>query len=162
MKVHPRTPARLSDQRARRLAPEEPLWGPPRHEVNVVEHGVRYLVRPAAGLSVGLFLDMRDVRQWLRAVVAGPLGAEPLCLYLLARRVRHASAGAQRVVNIDVSRPYLEWGKANYALTICAVDERDFVFGDAFDWLSRFARRSQAVRRGDRRPAELQLDAVLP
>ena len=28
----------------------------------VVENGVAYVVRPAAGLSVGLFLDMREVR----------------------------------------------------------------------------------------------------
>jgi 23S rRNA (cytosine1962-C5)-methyltransferase len=48
------------------------------------------------------------------------------------------------VVNVDVSRPYLDWGKANYAASGLAVDERDFIYGDAFDWLNRFARRSQA------------------
>jgi 23S rRNA (cytosine1962-C5)-methyltransferase len=51
--------------------------------------------------------------------------------------------GAQRVVNLDVSRPYLDWGKANYARNDLEVDAHDFIYGDAFDWLARFARRHQ-------------------
>jgi 23S rRNA (cytosine1962-C5)-methyltransferase len=47
------------------------------------------------------------------------------------------------VLNLDLSRRYLEWGKANYALNQLEVDPRDFVYGDAFDWLARFERRRE-------------------
>lgn len=128
-----------------RLRPSEhaqPVWGPPRDEVVVTEHDVRYLVRPAAGLSVGLFLDMREVRRWLlehsrhRTVLN-------LFAYTCSLGVCAAVGGAERVVNLDVSRPYLEWGKANYALNNLGVDARDFIYGDALDWLGRFARRGE-------------------
>jgi len=142
VKVHPPTTARLSDATRRELAPPAPVWGPPRPELTVVEHGISYQIRPTAGLSVGLFLDMRDVRQWLRSTCAGR-SVLNLFAYTCSLGVCASLAGAQRVVNLDVSRPYLEWGKANYALNDLHVDERDFIYGDAFDWLDRFARRSR-------------------
>jgi 23S rRNA (cytosine1962-C5)-methyltransferase len=135
-KVHPRGPHHGA------FVAEEPVWGPPRAELEVAERGVRYLVKPAGGLSVGLFLDMREVRQWLRQQVRGKTVLN-LFAYTCSFGVSATLGGAARVVNLDVSRPYLEWGKANYVLNDLAVDDRDFVYGDAFDWLSRFARREQ-------------------
>jgi len=141
-KVHPPKVARLSELARRELALDKPMWGPPREEVIVVEHGVKYVVRPAAGLSVGLFLDMREVRDWLRSVCAGRSGLN-LFAYTCSFGVCAALGGASRVVNLDLSRSYLEWGKGNYALNGLRVDDRDFIYGDAFDWLNRFARRSE-------------------
>jgi 23S rRNA (cytosine1962-C5)-methyltransferase len=135
LKVHQRT--------AREYVPRsEPLWGPPREEVTVTEHGVQYLVRPPAGLTVGLFLDMREVRQWLRSISTGKRVLN-LFAYTCSFGVCAALGGATRVVNLDLSRTYLEWGKANYALNGLPVDGRDFIYGDALDWLGRFARRSE-------------------
>jgi 23S rRNA (cytosine1962-C5)-methyltransferase len=47
------------------------------------------------------------------------------------------------VLNVDLSRSYLEWGQRNYALNGLPTDSQDFVYGDALDWLGRFARRQQ-------------------
>jgi 23S rRNA (cytosine1962-C5)-methyltransferase len=141
VKVHPPSAAHLSASDRRQLAPEEPVWGPPRDSADVVEHGVRYVVRPAAGLSVGLFLDMREVRDWLRSACEGR-SVLNLFAYTCSLGVCAALGGGSRVVNLDVSRPSLEWGKANYALNGLRVDNQDFIYGDAFDWLNRFARRS--------------------
>ncbi|MBV9581617.1 MAG: class I SAM-dependent rRNA methyltransferase [Chloroflexi bacterium] len=141
VKVHPRGLGRLSEQERRGLAPALPAWGPACDEMSVVEHGVQYVVRPSAGLSVGLFLDMREVRAWLRDVCAGR-SVLNLFAYTCSLGVCAALGGASRVVNVDVSRPYLEWGTANYALNGLGVDPQDFIYGDAFDWLHRFARRS--------------------
>jgi 23S rRNA (cytosine1962-C5)-methyltransferase len=121
---------------------DEPLWGPAVDEVEVLEHGVRYLVRPASGLSVGLFLDMREVRGWLqqqshRKTVLN-LFADTCSLGLSA-----ALGGAARVLNLDLSKHYLDWGKANYTLNDIPTDPKDFVYGEAFDWLARFAKRRQ-------------------
>jgi 23S rRNA (cytosine1962-C5)-methyltransferase len=118
----------------------ELVRGPSRERVEVVEHGVRYEVRPESGLNVGLFLDMREVRQWVRAH-ASERTVLNLFAYSCSFGVVASLGGASRVLNIDLSKPYLEWGKVNYGLNGLAVDERDFVFGDALDWLSRFARR---------------------
>jgi 23S rRNA (cytosine1962-C5)-methyltransferase len=54
-----------------------------------------------------------------------------------------ALGGAKRVLNLDLSRQYLAWGQANYRLNGLPVDPHDFVFGDAFDWFGRFARREE-------------------
>jgi 23S rRNA (cytosine1962-C5)-methyltransferase len=142
VKVHPRGVSRLSAEALRRFAPEAPTWGAPRGVVQVSEGLARYEVRPAGGLSVGLFLDMREVRRWLLAHSAGKTVLN-LFAYTCSLGVSAALGGAERVVDLDVSRPYLEWGKANYALNDLAVDARNFIYGDAFDWLGRFARRAQ-------------------
>jgi len=142
VKVHPPAAARLSEQERRELAPEQPAWGARHERAEVLEHGVRYEVRPSAGLSAGLFLDMRDVRAWLRSVSSGR-SVLNLFAYTCSLGVCAMLGGAQRVVNVDVSRPYLERGKANFALNALQVDSRDFIYGDAFDWLHRFARRSE-------------------
>jgi len=141
-KIHPRAASRLKSEEVGRLAPEEPVWGPAVPELAVLEDGVRYLVRPDAGLSVGLFLDMRAVRGWLRTN-AGDRRVLNLFAYTCSFGVNAALGGASRVLNLDVSRGYLDWGKANYRLNALAVDDRDFVYGDAFDWLGRFARRGE-------------------
>ena len=124
----------------KRQAPTEPLWGDARPSIVAREGEPNFEVRPAAGFSVGLFLDMREVRAWLRARSAGRRVLN-LFAYTCSFGVAAALGGAERVVNLDLSRPYLEWGKANYALNGLPVDDHDFVFGDAFDWLERFARR---------------------
>jgi 23S rRNA (cytosine1962-C5)-methyltransferase len=142
VKIHPHTVSRLKPQDRKRFAPFTPIWGVAREEVVVAEHGVRFAVRPASGLSVGLFLDMRHVRRWLQQHAAGR-SVLNLFAYTCAFGVCASLGGATRVVNLDVSRPYLDWGKANYALNSLEIDARDFIYGDALDWLARFHRRSQ-------------------
>ncbi len=110
-------------------------------EVDVVEHAARYLVRPPVGLSVGLFLDMREVRAWVYRNVARR-SVLNLFAYTCAFGVSAMLGNAARVVNIDLSRAYLDWGKDNYRANDLACDSRDFIYGDAFDWLARFHRRS--------------------
>ena len=142
VKIHPRSARRLTEPRLRTLAPPEPLWGPRVDELDVAEHGARFVIRPAAGLSPGLFLDMREVREWLRSNAAARTVLN-LFAYTCAFGVKAALGGATRVLNLDLSRSYLEWGQQNYHLNGLAVDQHDFVYGDAFDWLARFARRRQ-------------------
>jgi 23S rRNA (cytosine1962-C5)-methyltransferase len=139
-KVHPRRASRLTAAQVRELAPVAPRWGTPVDDLLVVEHDVQYVVRPAAGLSVGLFLDMREVRFWLRQAAPGH-SVLNLFAYTCSLGVSATLGGARRVLNLDLSRNFLEWGKANYRANGLGVDERDFVYGDAFDWLGRFARR---------------------
>jgi 23S rRNA (cytosine1962-C5)-methyltransferase len=55
--------------------------------------------------------------------------------------VAAAAGGAQRVLNLDLSKSVLEWGQANYRANGFEPDQHDFVFGDVFDWLVRLAKR---------------------
>ena len=119
-----------------------PAWGEAVESVVVTENGIRYVVRPGAGLSTGLFLDMREVRAWVAEHAAGR-SVLNLFAYTCAFGVAALSGGAGHVLNLDLSRSSLAWGQENYELNGLPVDERDFVYGDALDWLARFAKRNQ-------------------
>jgi 23S rRNA (cytosine1962-C5)-methyltransferase len=135
-KVHPR-------QASRAHIRERVLWGAPVEELVVTEHTAQYAIRPLrSGLNVGLFVDMREVRQWLRAQADGR-SVLNLFAHTCSFGVVASRGGAARVLNLDLARGYLEWGKRNYALNNLPVADHDFVYGDAFDWLGRFARRKQ-------------------
>lgn len=142
VKRHPKQTSRLGQAERLALAPPIPAWGHPVEQTPVVEHGVRYLVRAAEGLSVGLFVDMRDVRRWVRERAHGH-SVLNLFAYTCAFGVCARLGGAARVVNLDASRAYLAWGTENYASNGLTAEPRDFVYGDTFDWLGRFARRGE-------------------
>jgi 23S rRNA (cytosine1962-C5)-methyltransferase len=142
VKRHPRQSSRLRESEREALAPPLPAWGEPVEALEVLENGVRYQVRPGDRLSVGLFLDMREARQWVREQAKSRTVLN-LFAYTCAFGVCASLGGATRVLNLDASRPYLRWGQDNYALNNLAPDLRDFVYGDAFDWLRRFGRRGE-------------------
>jgi len=54
-----------------------------------------------------------------------------------------AKAGA-RTTSLDLSKKYLEWGRRNFALNGLDPAAHDFIFGDAFDWLRRLAKKGRA------------------
>ena len=121
----------------------------------VLENGVRFELGFAEGYSVGLFLDQRDNRRrFLTGHVAAdfPLfapaaaGGRPEVLntfaYTCAFSVCAGLAGA-RVTSLDLSKKYLDWGRRNFALNGLDPAAHDFIFGDAFDWLGRLARKGR-------------------
>ncbi|AFZ68733.1 class I SAM-dependent rRNA methyltransferase [Deinococcus peraridilitoris] len=121
------------------LSPRQAAWGEAHAEVVALEHGVPFLIRPGGDLSIGLFSDMRPARRWLREH-----GRESLLntfSYTCGFGVMASLAGGQRVKNLDASRKVLTWGQQNYALSSLPCREEDFVYGDVFDWLARFAKR---------------------
>jgi 23S rRNA (cytosine1962-C5)-methyltransferase len=120
----------------------------------ILENGVRYELSFHEGYSVGLFLDQRDNRRRLLTghVAAdfdfGPwtsdFGLLNCFAYTCGFSVCAARAGA-RTTSLDLSKKYLEWGKRNFARNI-GLDPaaHDFIFGDTFDWLRRFAKKGRA------------------
>ena len=123
-------------------------------EFEIRENGVRYLVSFAEGYSTGLFLDQRDNRRRLLTghVAAGfPLRGQPgaggfevlnLFAYTCGFSVCAARSGAL-VTSVDLSRRYLEWGRRNFALNGLDPAAHAFLYGEAFDWLRRFARKDR-------------------
>ena len=106
------------------------------------EEGLVYLIRSTEGLSSGLFADMRETRagsargpKARRCSTRSPIPA--------ASALAATAGGAARALNLDLSRNVLAWGQENYRLNGFEPDPHDFVFGDVFDWLARFARRGE-------------------
>lgn len=122
------------------LAPDAPVWGERTDEIEILENGVKYLIRPGGDLSVGLFLDMREPRAWLKHHAAGKTVLNTFsytCGFGLVANLN----GATRAVNLDLSRRVLDWGEENYRLNRLEPKRFDFISGDVFDWLNRFSRR---------------------
>ena len=134
-----------------RLAAGEPA--PERFTIR--ENGVQFELSFGEGYSVGLFLDQRDNRRrfLVNHVAAGfglslpsPRECAPEMLnafsYTCGFSVCAALAGA-RVTSLDLSKKYLEWGRRNFELNGLDPAAHDFIYGDAFDWLRRLAKKGR-------------------
>lgn len=117
------------------------------------ENDVKFELSFGEGYSVGLFLDQRDNRRRLLVnhIAAefpvfpnGVAGAEVLNIfaYTCAFSVCAAKAGA-RTTSLDLSKKYLEWGRRNFVLNGLDAGAHDFIFGDAFDWMRRLAKKGR-------------------
>lgn len=126
----------------------EPWWGvqvePERIATESVEPGValRWLVHPYDGYSTGVFLEHRDNRARVRAIAAGRRvlnGFAYTCGYGVAAGV----GSAAEVVNVDVSRKYLEWGKRNLGLNGLSLESQMFICDDVQNYYRRAARQGR-------------------
>jgi 23S rRNA (cytosine1962-C5)-methyltransferase len=122
------------------LAPDAPAWGERVDELTILENGVKYLIRPGGDLSVGLFLDMREPRAWLKHHAAGKTVLNTFA-YTCGFGLISSLNGATRAANLDLSRRVLDWGQENYRMNNLEPKRFDFIAGDVFDWLTRFSRR---------------------
>lgn len=86
---------------------------PDRHVV--CERGLNYLVRMTRNQNVGLFLDMAPVRSWLREQAQGKRVLN-LFAFTCAFSVAAMAGGATLVVNNDMARRPLDWGRENHRL----------------------------------------------
>jgi 23S rRNA (cytosine1962-C5)-methyltransferase len=140
VKYRPREAGRIPDVQLHALAPLEPVYGTDLRKFAAREEGLSYVIRPGEGLSTGLFPDMREGRVRVRAWAAGRRVLNTFA-YTCGFGVAAAAGGATRVLNLDLSKAFLEWGQANYRANGFEPDPHDFVYGDVFDWLTRLAKR---------------------
>ena len=121
------------------------------------ENGLKFELSFNEGYSVGLFLDQRDNR-W--RFETGHVAADfelyntpdathnvPEVLNVFAYTCGFsvcAAKGGARTTSLDLSKKYLEWGKRNFALNGIDPAKHDFIYGDAFDWLRRLAKKERA------------------
>jgi 23S rRNA (cytosine1962-C5)-methyltransferase len=131
------------------------VWGeaaPERFEI--CENGIRFELGFNEGYSTGLFLDQRDNR---RRFLTGHIAADfsfseirnpkseiiNVFSYTCGFSICAAKAGA-RTTSLDLSKKYLEWGRRNFTLNGLDPAAHDFIYGDAFDWLRRLAKKGRA------------------
>lgn len=127
--------------RCRRMAPFELLRGEAIEELVVEENGLKYSLRLGATQNSGLFLDMRNGRNWVREHAQGKRVLN-LFAYTCAFSVAALAGGARRVVNIDVSKAALNRGRENHRLNHQELDRVVFQGIDIFKSFSRIRRHS--------------------
>jgi len=143
VKRRPREARKVANETPELLAPPLPLVGDAVEALQVTELGARFEIRPGNGLSVGLYLDARDARTWVRQQARGRRVLNTFA-YTCGFGVAAHLGGAARAVNVDASRKVLDWGETNLALNGFPADRYDFISGDTFDWLARFAKKGEA------------------
>jgi 23S rRNA (cytosine1962-C5)-methyltransferase len=106
----------------------------------VTERGLRYEIDFSGGYSVGLFVDQRENRSFVRKAAAER--ALNCFAYTCSFSVAAAIAGA-KTVSVDLSRKSLERGRQNFALNNLPATGHQFIAEDIFEILPRLARKSE-------------------
>lgn len=139
LKRRPIEAKHVANTQRHELSPPEPLWGQATPELTVLEDGIPFLIRPGADLSIGLFMDARPARRWVRE--HAPARVLNTFAYTCGFGLNAALGGASTVKNVDLSRKVLAWGQENYTLSSLPAPETDFLYGDVFEWLHRLSKR---------------------
>ncbi len=124
---------------------------PDRFEIR--ENGASFELSFNEGYSYGLFLDQRENRRRLlqREFCDGLDNLDddkdsPVLLntfsYTCGFSVCAAKSGFT-VISLDLSRKYLDWGRRNFERNEIDPDAHDFIYGDAFDWCRRLAKKGR-------------------
>ena len=128
---------------------ETPVWveGERAEEpFEAMENGMRFWVDFTAGYSQGIFLDQRENRAEARRRAGAVQGRKTRVLNCFAYTCAFglaAALGGAETVNVDLSKRYLEWGRRNYELNGIEIEGHDFIYGDARNWMERFAKKGR-------------------
>jgi 23S rRNA (cytosine1962-C5)-methyltransferase len=109
-------------------------------ETIATEHHLKFGIDFGAGYSVGLFVDQRENRRFVRQTA--PKRLLNCFAYTCSFSVAAASVGAQ-TVNVDLSKKSLEQGRQNFALNSLPISGHEFIADDVRPVLRRLARRGQ-------------------
>ncbi|PIR20691.1 MAG: hypothetical protein COV45_03830 [Deltaproteobacteria bacterium CG11_big_fil_rev_8_21_14_0_20_47_16] len=107
------------------------------------ENDVAYQLSLSEGYSYGIFLDQRMNRKSILDMDLRHKTVLNTFSYTCAFSVCAAKAGAT-VTSLDLSKKYLEWGRENFRANNIDDTQHDFIFGDVFEWLPRFAKKGRS------------------
>jgi 23S rRNA (cytosine1962-C5)-methyltransferase len=106
----------------------------------VMERGLRFEIDFCGGYSVGLFIDQRENRSFVRQ--SAPKRMLNCFAYSCSFSVAAAIAGAN-TVSVDLSQKSLERGRANFVLNNLPATEHHFIADDVFEVLPRLSRKDE-------------------
>ncbi len=129
--------------RHRKESPEH-LCGPPQDGAfTATENGAIFEISFQSGYSQGIFPDQRDNRAEVARRMRPGLKLLNTFAYTGAFSVAAARSGAE-TTTLDLSQPYLDWAKRNFALNDLDCAAHHFCKGDTFHWLRRFAKQGRS------------------
>ena len=131
----------LPKQNAEREAPKLVVGDPAAPlQTIALERGLQYGIDFEAGYSVGLFVDQRHNRSYVRQV--RPKRVLNCFAYTCAFSVAAAAVGAT-TVNVDLSKKSLTRGRENFTLNSQSPAEHQFIADDVMEVLPRLARKGE-------------------
>jgi 23S rRNA (cytosine1962-C5)-methyltransferase len=111
-------------------------------EVEILEHGARFVVNVGRGQKGGLFLDQRENRQTVARRAAGKTLLN-LFGYTGGFSVHAARQGAIHTDTVDIARPAIAVARRNFERNGLDLDQAGFHAEDAFAFLERASERGQ-------------------
>ncbi len=109
-------------------------------QTTATEHFLKYAIDFDAGYSVGLFIDQRENRRYVRRVA--PKRLLNCFAYTCSFSVAAASVGAV-TVNVDLSKKSLARGRENFALNGLPTNGHRFIADDVLSVLPWLARKRE-------------------
>jgi 23S rRNA (cytosine1962-C5)-methyltransferase len=116
----------------------ELLAGDVPRDIEITEHGLRYLAAPWDGQKTGAFLDQRENRARIGAMARGR-ALDCFCYH--GSFALHLARRADTVVAVDSSQPALERARRNSALN--SIGSIEFVCENTFDYLRAVEERGE-------------------
>jgi len=104
------------------------------------ERGLKFRIDFGAGYLVGLFVDQRENRRFVRDAISKRV--LNCFAYTCSFSVAAASAGA-KTVNVDLSKKSLARGRENFSLNEISADGHQFIADDVRPVLRRLERRGE-------------------
>ncbi|MCP5079322.1 MAG: methyltransferase [Psychromonas sp.] len=101
--------------RCRDFAPTEVLWGEVMTDFTSIENDLKYKINLGRNQNYGIFLDMKNGRSWLREN-SKDKSVLNLFSYTCAFSTAAIAGGAEKVVNLDMSKAALAVGRDNHRL----------------------------------------------
>lgn len=107
-------------------APSEIIWGELPESIYARRRNTQFNLHLAQQQNSGFFLDMEPGREWIEQHAAGKRVLN-LFAYTCAFSVVAITAGADKVVNVDMSSAALNLGRTNHQLNNLAKNKSEFV-----------------------------------
>lgn len=101
--------------------------------IHVIEEGLKFELNLTSYKDVGLFLDHRPFRKWVKKM-EGQTFLNLFC-YTSSVSVAAATAGF-KTTNVDLSKNYLEWAQRNFSNNEIPLSEHSFIHMDVKEWLT--------------------------
>jgi len=131
----------LPKQNADREAPTMILGDPDTNlQSTALERTLGYGIDFSAGYSVGLFIDQRENRRFVRDLA--PATLLNCFAYTCSFSVAAATVGA-KTVSVDLSKKSLARGRENFALNSLSTTDHRFLADDVLAVLPRLARKGE-------------------
>ena len=109
------------------------LYGKEIKEIEINEHGFKFMVNIVEGQKTGFFLDQRENRLSLTKYSKNKKVLN--CFSYTGGFSVYAAKNAKTVTSVDISKPATEYAKVNFKLNNYDITKHEFLAVDVFDYL---------------------------
>ncbi len=111
----------------------------------VLQNNIKAYADLINGQNTGVFLDMREIRSRLPEFYKeyGVKKMLNLFCYTALFSVHAIANSAGSAVNVDLSKSVLVRARENYRINNLHCDDRDFIYGDAIEWIKMFNKKKE-------------------